>query len=273
MKIYTRAGELLFREFTFPDGQPHFELLHRNEFSDCVIETAIRSGHELLAVLLAKDALTASGYTVSLDIRYLLGARMDRPIYLGQPFTLAVVARALLAAGFRHIRVLDPHSAATTALLGCTSVLPLAEIKTVLAELPLDTLIVAPDAGAAPRVEQILRAIALMERYRVVQGVKNRDAASGELSGFGVLDATVVRDRPCLIVDDICDGGGTFVGLAKELHAAGALAIDLFVTHGIFSKGPRLNGIRRIYTTDSFQQLANSEELMCFQTDMSSTLR
>lgn len=55
-----------------------------------------------------------------------------------------------------------------------------------------------------------------------------------------------------LIVDDICDGGGTFVGLAKELRAAGATRVYLYVTHGIFSKRLPLEGIDHVYTTDSF---------------------
>ena len=43
--------------------------------------------------------------------------------------------------------------------------------------------------------------------------------------------------RNCLIVDDICDGGGTFIPLAKKLKNAGAKTVTLYVTHGIFSKG------------------------------------
>jgi ribose-phosphate pyrophosphokinase len=40
-----------------------------------------------------------------------------------------------------------------------------------------------------------------------------------------------------IILDDICDGGQTFVELAKHLKAQGAKAIYLYITHGIFSKG------------------------------------
>jgi len=56
-----------------------------------------------------------------------------------------------------------------------------------------------------------------------------------------------------MIVDDICDGGATFILLAKELYAAGAKEVNLFVTHGIFSKGliPLYEaGIKRIFTQD-----------------------
>jgi ribose-phosphate pyrophosphokinase len=44
-----------------------------------------------------------------------------------------------------------------------------------------------------------------------------------------------VENEECLIVDDICDGGRTFLEIAKILKARGASSIELYVTHGIFS--------------------------------------
>jgi ribose-phosphate pyrophosphokinase len=57
-----------------------------------------------------------------------------------------------------------------------------------------------------------------------------------------------------LIVDDLCDGGGTFTAHASVLLAAGATAVDLYVTHGIFSKGLPLDHIDRVFTTDSYRR-------------------
>jgi phosphoribosylpyrophosphate synthetase len=59
------------------------------------------------------------------------------------------------------------------------------------------------------------------------------------------------KDKRVLIVDDICDGGKTFELLAKDLYNAGAEEVNLFVTHGLFSKGLiplKLAGIKRIFT-------------------------
>lgn len=252
MRIYTKGGDLPFRLFTFPDGQPHFELLRRDEWFTATIEVAITSPTALLEVLLVKDALEASGYVASLDIRYLLGARMDRRIDRRQPDTLAVIARTLNLAGFKSMRVLDPHSQATLSALEAKAVYPLSVIRALLqAAEPERMVIVAPDAGATERVRNILSGVHGSERFHVVQGLKHRDSQTGMLSGFGVADASLVKGKACLILDDICDGGGTFSGLAAELKKAGAGSVDLFVTHGIFSKGPRLEGIRQIHTTDS----------------------
>jgi len=266
VKIYTQAGELPFRLFTFPDGQQHFTLLSRDEFRVCVIETAIRNSSDLFNVLLAKDVLTQYGYVVSLDIRYLLGARMDRSIAVDQPFTLALVARILMGAGFARIRVLDPHSDVSTKLLGAKAVYPLDIIRTVIAGCGPDIMIVAPDAGATSRVDRLLESLGMRDSLGVVQGLKHRDSQTGRLTGFGVQGASRVSGRECLIVDDLCDGGGTFTGLAAELRKAGATKVSLYVTHGIFSKGSVLDGIDQVFTTDSYTQVSG---VVCFPVSMS----
>ena len=54
-----------------------------------------------------------------------------------------------------------------------------------------------------------------------------------------------------LIVDDICDGGGTFVGLVKTFD--NLPMSDLFITHGLFSKGPKIVTVafKSVFCTDS----------------------
>lgn len=253
MRIYTTAGDLPFRLFTFPDGQPHFELLAKDEWHSATIEAAITSPAALVDVLLAKETLDASGYVTSLDLRYLMGGRMDRRISQKQPHTLAVIGRTLALAGFYRVRVLDPHSDATLTAINAEAVYPLPVIAALLqAADPAQTVVIAPDAGATPRVDRILQSLGYADRFRVVHGIKHRDSQTGALSGFGVQDASAVDGKECLILDDICDGGGTFIGLAEQLHAAGARHVDLFVTHGIFSKGVPLKGIRFVHSTDSF---------------------
>jgi len=53
------------------------------------------------------------------------------------------------------------------------------------------------------------------------------------------------------------DEGGTFVGTAKMLKEKGAKKVVLIVSHGIFSKGTSLEHVDEIYTTDSYQRIAN----------------
>ena len=85
-----------------------------------------------------------------------------------------------------------------------------------------------------------------------IRCTKERDSETGKLSHFTIVNPADVNGMVCLIIDDICDGGRTFEGIATLLREAGATGVDLFVTHGIFSRGGKLAGIDRVYTTDSY---------------------
>jgi ribose-phosphate pyrophosphokinase len=259
MKIYSRSGPVAYKAFTFSDGQPHVEIQAYNiEDGHVWIEAPIRSGQELLEILVAKDALDSLGVLTSLNIRYLLGARMDRRIARCQPFTLQVISRLINGAGFKKIRVLDPHSEAGVALLDAEPMYPVHAASCVLGHYNhYDTVVVAPDAGAEARVERLLTMSPVGPPFTMVRCKKTRETTTGKLSGFTVLDKSAVQGRRCLIMDDLCDGGGTFVGLAEKLHEAGALSVALFVTHGIFSRGTKLEGIDTVYTTDSYKAVTD----------------
>ena len=85
---------------------------------------------------------------------------------------------------------------------------------------------------------------------------RDRDVKTGKLKEF-IVYANDIDNQDCLIVDDICDGGGTFIGLAEELKKKGAGKLYLAVTHGIFSKG--FDGLdqyfEQIFTTNSIKEM------------------
>jgi len=249
LQVWLGASPIKVSPFTFPDGQPHLSVdwLPRNR-GKAQVHATLEDSEDVMHLLLLKDVLDHNRIEVDhLLIKYMLGARMDRRMNNHTPATLEVFAKLIRDAGFDHIRVLDPHSIATTALLGAEAVYPYFAFAKVLANRPsLDmTVLVVPDAGAQKRVEILNTA----RKLPTVQGFKHRDPQTGKLSGFGVYGD--VDGKSCLIVDDICDGGGTFTGLAKVLRENGALKVDLFVTHGLFTKGLPLEGIDSVYTTDS----------------------
>lgn len=64
---------------------------------------------------------------------------------------------------------------------------------------------------------------------------KIRDSKTGKITDTTFHDE--VKGRKVLIVDDICDGGRTFIELGKLLREKQAETIYLYITHGIFSKG------------------------------------
>ena len=86
----------------------------------------------------------------------------------------------------------------------------------------------------------------------VVECMKERDVKTGALTSFKTMTGDL-SGQTCFIVDDICDGGGTFAGTAKMLKEKGAEKVILIVSHGIFSKGPVIEFVDEVFTTDSFK--------------------
>lgn len=248
-------SDIAFQAFTFPDGQPHLKLTAADLPERVRILARIANPADLLTVLLAKDALEQLGCeAIDLDIAWLLAARMDRVMTPGEPFSLRVVAGMLNAGGFRRVRVWDPHSDVSTGVLQrSAAVANDALVRDALAVTPGlapdGYWLVSPDAGALKKTHKVAQSLGAQ---RVAEGMKVRDVKTGQLSGFKTFE-TDFLGLPCYIVDDICDGGGTFAGLAALLRERGAGSVQLVVSHGVFSRGYDLPGIDRIFTTDSFR--------------------
>ena len=106
--------------------------------------------------------------------------------------------------------------------------------------------VIAPDKGAVARAEHVADALHLP----LFKATKERDFETGKLSHFAV--EPLPEAGRLLVVDDICDGGGTFCGLA-EAAGVGRERLSLWVSHGIFSG--KANQLRdyysTVYTTDS----------------------
>ncbi|MDU5731285.1 MAG: phosphoribosyltransferase family protein [Citrobacter freundii] len=186
---------------------------------------------------------------------FMLLAQLVRHMVSGDSFALKVFASQLNTLKFDKVNVLDPHSDAAAAAIDNFVAIPQevclmqsASLSRLFQQNAL--MLVAPDAGSLKKIDAVARA-AGVEQYAILS--KKRDVASGSLTGFALL-AGDVRGRDLLIVDDLCDAGGTFIGSAQVLRDAGARSVSLYVTHGIFSKGVEhlfANGIDAIYTTTS----------------------
>ena len=107
----------------------------------------------------------------------------------------------------------------------------------------------------------LLPILQLIAFYTSKVEFKIRDVKTRKLSGFKVY-ADDLQGRDCLVVDDICDGGGTFLGLAKELKAKNAGKLYLAVSHGIFSRGVErlLEHYDGVFSTNSFGEVEGLEQ-------------
>jgi len=86
-----------------------------------------------------------------------------------------------------------------------------------------------------------------------------RRAADGSIANVDIFTRAPLSGKTCIIVDDICDGGRTFITLSRKLKEQGAAKVLLYVTHGIFSQGVDvLKGyIDQIFTTNSFPNVTS----------------
>lgn len=116
---------------------------------------------------------------------------------------------------------------------------------------------VVPDSGAMNKIPED-------SSRKFIACVKKRDPVTGKLSGFEVLNTHFYVDHSdnLIVVDDICDGGGTFIGIAQELKKKYVInKLILYVTHGIFSKGfdELLKYYDGIITTNSVKDFTLNE--------------
>lgn len=106
--------------------------------------------------------------------------------------------------------------------------------------------IVFPDTGAYERASMDI----LRHPYVMLQ--KDRDPETGKINFVRCLED--LTGKTVLLIDDICDGGATFIRAAAACYTAGASDVQLYVTHGLFTKGIsnlREAGISRILSTNS----------------------
>ena len=261
--IYPEQSDIRYQSMIFPDGQPHVKLdmqhcrnLDRNE--PLRILTRLNNANDLLLALFVKNTLDYLEFGhVELHVSYLLAARMDRVMLDGEPFSLKVIAAIINSTGFKKICIFDPHSEVSTALIDRSYSVPNhAFVADALGdyagthpgEAPV---LVSPDAGALKKIHKLAQHLGI---ENVVECMKERDVKTGALTHFKAMTDDL-HGQTCFIVDDICDGGGTFAGTAKMLREKGAGKVHLIVSHGIFSRGTTIEAIDVIYTTDSYKKV------------------
>lgn len=237
----------------FAGGEEHVRLYTEPlGFDEVVHVTAhLRSSADVMALLLVTDALRRIGaQRIWLDVPYLPYARQDRVCASGEALSLRVFCDLINSQGYEWVTVWDAHSDVATALLKRgVNVGPEEFLESTRLIDWSRTKLVAPDAGALKKTA----AVAKYFHTTFIRADKTRDAVTGEITGT-VVHGDHVGDRDLLIVDDICDGGRTFIELARELRKLTTGRVMLYVTHGIFSRGTEVfDGlIDRVFCANPF---------------------
>lgn len=256
--------EIKFEAFKFSGGEQHIRLNNLIDYSKIdgvIMSQRIHDGDDIMKILVAKDALMLKGIKkFDLVIPYVPYARQDRQCADGESFSLKVFTSLINAQNFDHIYVMDAHSNVAPGLLNnCINIDNSQYVSMALDDMEIlgPVYSVSPDSGSNSKNHSLIRKIGRFEK--IIACDKIRDPKTGKLSGFQVF-AEDLNKVDCMIVDDLCDAGGTFIGIAKELKEKNAGDIYLFVTHGIFSKGFKelSEHFKKIYCTNSFSDIQDN---------------
>ena len=238
----------------FPDNTSQVWKLHEQTLKEsnyAHVTWEFQHEGEFMHLAQLRSLLRINGIKTDLKLKYLPYGRQDKRIANDATFALWTFATLLNFLGFNEVVCMDPHSLiAADLIMNFKAVYPLDQVMKIAYDLNID-LFAYPDAGAVDKYtggEDVQKEI---YDYPCIYGEKVRDQATGNITSYKLIGSPA--DKKVLIVDDICDGGMTFKLLTKDLLAAGATEVHLFVTHGIFSKGLGTlfeSGIKRIFTQD-----------------------
>ena len=270
------AGEV-YQRFKYPASETQVRLTEAGikllTGSDEVrVIARIRSSDDLIELVQLLSAIesVAEFAAVEVVLPYLPYGRADRRFVPGDCFGVEAFGNILAATGISNVRTLDVHSRVSRIKVpNLVNVRPDPLIRKAIEQFATtcnvtELNVLFPDEGARARYSDLVHAAPFGNNLQAItcnfeHATKRRDPATGALSGFRV--PKLKGGIPTIIIDDLCDGGGTFVGLADEMpckHYRG-----LYVTHGIFSKGTNVltQKFYRVYTTNSFRDYKDDLDL------------
>lgn len=247
------SESIRFERLRFNGGENHIKII--SALSEQVtIEAQLKNSDYVMELFLATDALRRAGVKeISLLAPYIPYGRQDRVMVPGEPLSIKVFAQLFNVQKYRKVYTFDNHSEVISALLNnCVEINNHRMVKSFIYHVGgQDLRIISPDGGALKKVFKLAQYC----NRQVITAEKNRDVSTGKITGT-VVHAEDLTDINCVIVDDICDGGRTFVELAKVLKQKNAKSITLYVSHGIFSVGlsSLKDNIDHIFTTNCFRR-------------------
>ena len=207
----------------------------RGEDVFVVQSTSYPANDNLMELLVALDAARrGSASRITAVIPYFGYARQDRKSGPRTPISAKLVANLITVAGADRVLTMDLHAGQIQGFF----------------DIPLDNLFAAPvftsdierNFGGedriivSPDVGGVVRARAYAKRLdaglAIIDKRRERAGASEVMHIIGD-----VRNRTCILVDDIADSGGTVCNAAEALMNNGAKAVHAYITHGVLSGG------------------------------------
>ena len=250
----------------FADGETLVELGQSVRGKRCYIiqSTSKPVNENLMEVLICLDAMRrSSAAEITCIIPYFGYARQDRKASPRQPITARLVAKMLETAGANRVVTFDLHAAQIQGFFDC----PVDDLTTVpmMGEYfkrknfdPADIVVVSPDHGGVKRARNMAEIlgcpIAIIDKRRPQANVAEACNIIGDVVG-----------KNAVIVDDICDTGGSLIAASNILKDNGVKDIYVCISHGLFSNNAAIriqdSPIKEVVVTNTI--IPNKEELKC----------
>lgn len=221
----------------FKDGEI-FVVIEENVRGEDVFvlqSTSAPANDHLMELLICIDALVrASARRITAVIPYFGYARQDRKTGGRTPISAKLVANMIVRSGADRVLTMDLHAGQIQGFFDIPTdnlfSLPLFEADLRKHYETDDLMIVSPDVGG------VVRARMLADRVGAdLAIVDKRRPRAGESEVMNIIGD--VRDRRCVLVDDIVDSAGTLCNAAAALRSQGAKSVSAYVSHGVLSEG------------------------------------
>lgn len=245
----------------FADNEVFVEIKDnvRGEDIFVVQSTSFPANDNIMELLITIDALRrASAKRITAVIPYFGYARQDRKVGPRTPISAKLVANIITTAGADRVLTLDLHAGQIQGFFD----IPLDNLfaapvftKDIKANFKdRDVIIVSPDVGGLVRARVIANKLnvelAIVDKRRPRAGVSEVMNIIGD-----------VKNKDCIIVDDMIDSGGTLCNAADALLKNGAKSVSAYITHGVLSGKAyeRIAGssLTNLVITDSIAQNEN----------------
>jgi ribose-phosphate pyrophosphokinase len=205
----------------------------RGEDMFVIQSTSAPANDNLMELLIMIDALRrASARRITAVIPYFGYARQDRKVGPRTPISAKLVANLITEAGANRVLTVDLHAGQIQGFFDIPTDNLFAQpviVKDILENLGgKEPMVVSPDVGGVVRARSLARRLntdlAIVDKRREKAGVSEVMNIIGDVEG-----------RPCILIDDIVDSGGTLCNAADALIKNGATEVWAYCTHGVLS--------------------------------------
>ncbi len=239
----------------FADGEIYIEINENIRGNSIFIIQSISSpaNDNLMELLLCIDALKrSSAKNITAVIPYFGYARQDRKVVPRTSISAKLVSNLITKAGADRVVTVDLHAGQVQGFfdipvdnLFCTPIFARHVKKNIKSR---NIICVAPDVGGTERARALGKSLDVGLAI-----VDKRRPAPGKSQVMNVIGN--VKDKTCIIVDDIIDSGGTIINSAKALKDRGAKEVYVYITHGVLSgeavRKIQKSSIKKLVITDS----------------------